>query len=151
MHAAPSHLHVTHATCLIVWEVNLARQSFVLLSTIFYHRGGRTKAGDSVRPKTQVIFVGRDIETIKWVMNEAMEAGRKGESPTHERIDLFQDNESKMVQPKIDHFFEEKKKARQQPSLTPRLGRVVGDEEHAYFRSPAGRQDPAVFWLRSRL
>jgi hypothetical protein len=78
-----------------------------------------------------------------------MQIYKHRESPLHERIDLVQDTESKMVQTTIDKFFGEKKKARQQPPQNPRTGREVVDEGHRYFASPAGQQD--VFQLRLRL
>jgi hypothetical protein len=83
-------------------------------------QGGKTKASDIVRLKTQVTIVGRDKESVEWALGEAMQVSKHGESPTHERIDLFHDKESKMVQTTIDRFLKEKKQARQRPSKIPR-------------------------------
>jgi hypothetical protein len=55
------------------------------------------KASDSVRLKTQATIVGRDKESVTWTLSETFRASKHGESPTHERIDLFQDKESKKV------------------------------------------------------
>jgi hypothetical protein len=114
-------------------------------------QGGRMKAGDSVRNKTDVTIVGRDKESVRWAMDEAIKACKRKESPTHNRIDLFQDTESKMVQTTIVNFFGKKKKVRKQPPQNGRMGREVVDEEHRYFASPAGQQDEAVFQLHSRM
>jgi hypothetical protein len=115
-------------------------------------QGGRMKTGGSVRTKTKVTIVGRDKESVQWALGEVMKVCKHGESSsTHERIDLFQDTETKMVQTTIDNFFEAKKKARKQPPQKPLTGREVVDEAHLYFASPAGQQDPAVFEIRSRL
>jgi hypothetical protein len=92
-------------------------------------QGGRMKASDTVRLKTQVIIVGRDKETVKWALGELVRTSKHGESPTPQLIDLHQEKESKKVQTTIDRFFEEKKQARQQPSKKPRTSREVVDEE----------------------
>ena len=111
------------------------------------------KTGDSVRMKTKVTFVGRDKDSVSWALIEALKSCKHGgeSTSTHERIDLFQDTETKMVQTTIGNFFDAKKKARQQPPHKPLTGREVVDEGHLYFASPAGQQDPAVFQIRTRL
>jgi hypothetical protein len=115
-------------------------------------QGGKMKASDCVRLKTQVTLVGRDNASVKWALRETMKAGKHRESPTHDRIDLFQDTESNSVLTTIDRFIEEKKQTRQQPPkkiCSP--DQVVGGE-HDYFRSPVGLQDPGVTrWPESRL
>jgi hypothetical protein len=114
-------------------------------------QGGRMKTGGLVRNKTEVTIVGRDKESVGWAIEETLKAGKRQESPTHNRIDLFQDAESKKVLTTIVKKFEQKKKLRQQPPQNGRTGREVVDEEHVYFASPTGQQDEAVFQLRSRL
>jgi hypothetical protein len=105
-----------------------------MLSTrllILYHRvgdGKQVKVSVSSL-KTQVTIVGWDKESYKWALGETIRASKHGESPTHERIEMLQDKESKKVQITIDHFFEEKTQARQQPSKKPRWGREVVDEQ----------------------
>jgi hypothetical protein len=68
--------------------------------------------------------------SVGWPLAEAVKASKCQESPTHHRIDLFQDVESKLVQTTIVKFFEQKKKGRQQPPQNGRTGREVVDEEH---------------------
>jgi hypothetical protein len=65
-------------------------------------QGGRMKASECVRPKRQVTVVGRDKGTVKWALGEYIRASKHGESPTHERVDLFQDKESNKVQTTMD-------------------------------------------------
>jgi hypothetical protein len=79
-------------------------------------QGGRMKASERVCLRTQVTIIGRDKESVKWALGDTFRASKHGESPTHERIDLFQGKESKKVLTTIDQLFEEEKQARQQPS-----------------------------------
>jgi hypothetical protein len=67
-------------------------------------------ASDSVRLKTQVTIVGRYKESVKWVLDEAFRASKRGESPTHT---------SKMVQTTIDYFLRRRRR-RKPANILPR-------------------------------